>query len=171
MNPTIRRITSAILMALLLTTWYGSETVYAKEKGSDTDLATEIENDPQLTTLAYLIETVGLLDALEGTGPYVLFAPTNAAFDQVSESVRSELIRKENKARLEGLLLYHLYPGKQVALEGSKPQTLAMLNGKEATITKDGKDIKINGSKVQVPGKPLSNGILYKIDQVLKPEG
>ena len=171
MNPTIRRITTVILMALLLTVWYGSEAAYAKEKGSDADLVTEIENDPELTTLAYLIETAGLLDTLEGTGPYVLFAPTNAAFDKVSESVRSELIKKENQAQLEDVLLYHLYPRKQVALEGGKPQKLVMLNGKEAMITRNGKDIKINDSTIQISGKPLSNGTLYKIDQVLKPEG
>lgn len=171
MNPTIRRITSVILMALLLTVCYGSETAYAKEKESDIDLATEIENDPELTTLAYLIETAGLLDALEGTGPYVLFAPTNAVFDKVSESVRSELIKKENQPQLEDLLLYHLYSGKQLLIQGDKPQKLVMLNGKEATVTRHGKVIRINDSTIQISGKPLSNGTIYKIDQVLKQEG
>jgi uncharacterized surface protein with fasciclin (FAS1) repeats len=122
------------------------------------------------TTLVAAIKQAELVDALSNAGPFTVFAPTNEAFDKLPKGTVDDLMKPENKAKLQDILQYHVYVGiiKPEMLQDG--QTLNEVNGGNITIQKstDGK-ITINNSAHIVASIPASNGIIHVIDGVLLP--
>ena len=124
-------------------------------------------NDHQ--TLVAALKAADYVDALSNAGPFTVFAPTDAAFGQLPEGTVEDLVKPENKLKLQDILEYHVYVG--VIRESMIPGriTLNQVNGKNVTVTKAGNDIQVNGANV-VATVPASNGIIYVIDRVLLPD-
>lgn len=122
------------------------------------------------TTLVAAIKQAELVDALSNAGPFTVFAPTNEAFDKLPKGTVDDLMKPENKAKLQDILQYHVYVGiiKPEMLQDG--QTLNEVNGGNITIQKsaDGK-ITINNSAHILASIPASNGIIHVIDGVLLP--
>ncbi len=104
----------------------------------------------QFKTLCAALKAAGLVKALEGKGPFTVFAPTDAAFAKLPKGVLASLLKPENKAKLISILTYHVVKGKVMAAQvermknGAKVKTL---NGKDLTIhNKYG--VEINNAKV-----------------------
>jgi uncharacterized surface protein with fasciclin (FAS1) repeats len=121
------------------------------------------------TTLVAAVKAAELVDVLSNAGPFTVFAPTNAAFEQLPAGTVDDLLKPENKATLQDILQYH------VAVAVYKPemlrdgQTLGMANSGNTKISvKDGK-ISINGANI-IASVPASNGIVHVIDKVLLPQ-
>lgn len=121
------------------------------------------------STLVAAVQAAGLVDVLANTGPFTVFAPTNAAFDKLPAGTVSNLVKPENKEKLRDILQYH------VAVAVYKPdmlkdgQTLNMANGDNVKISiKDGK-IVLNGTATVIGTVPAANGIIHVIDTVLLP--
>src|SRR6185436_19051397 len=69
-------------------------------------------NSKDHTTLVAAVKAAGLVETLQGSGPFTVFAPTNEAFDMLPKGTVEMLVKPENKAKLTGILTYHVVAGK-----------------------------------------------------------
>jgi uncharacterized surface protein with fasciclin (FAS1) repeats len=126
-------------------------------------------NSPDHKTLVAALKAASYVDALSNAGPFTVFAPTDAAFAKLPEGTVDNLVKPENKDKLQNILEYHVYVGviRESMVNGS--MNLNQVNGKNVKLTKDGEKLKVNGSEILATVN-TSNGIIYVIDNVLLPE-
>ena len=130
-------------------------------------------NSKDHTTLVAAVKAAGLVDTLEGKGPFTVFAPTNAAFAKLPGAVDT-LVKPENKATLTRILTYHVVPGKLEASDLTDGKTLKTVEGEELTVKRSGDTVMIIDSKggsstVTIPNVNQSNGVIHVVDTVLMP--
>lgn len=126
------------------------------------------------TTLVAAVKAGGLVETLKGTGPFTVFAPTNAAFDKLPAGTVNTLVMPENKAKLATILTYHVVPGRLMAADLKDGQTLTTVEGEMLTVMKKGdmvmlKDTKGGMSNITIPNVVSSNGVTHVVDTVLMP--
>jgi uncharacterized surface protein with fasciclin (FAS1) repeats len=122
------------------------------------------------TTLVAAVKAAGLVETLKGTGPFTIFAPTNAAFAALPAGTVDGLLKPEKKADLTGILTYHVVAGSVKAADLKDGQKVKTLQGAELTVSiKDGK-VMINGANVTAADLAGSNGVVHVIDAVLMPK-
>lgn len=138
-------------------------------------------NSADHTTLVAAVKTAGLVDTLEGPGPFTVFAPTNEAFAKLPEGTVDNLLKPENKQMLVRILTYHVVPGRISAVElrkqikaGHGMAELKTVSGGTLTAAMDGNDIVLKDEKgetarVTIPNVFQSNGVIHVIDSVLLP--
>jgi len=121
------------------------------------------------TTLVTAVKAAGLVDVLSNTGPFTVFAPTNAAFEKLPAGTVEGLLKPDQKDALSNILEYHVYVGVIKTDQMHDGQVLNEVNGKNITISlKDGKYM-INGKATVIASIPASNGIIHVVDEVLLP--
>ena len=96
-------------------------------------------NSKDHTTLVAAVKAAGLVDTLEGKGPFTVFAPTNAAFGKLPAGTVDTLVKPENKATLTKILTYHVVPGKLEASDLTDGKKLKTVEGEELTVKKVGR--------------------------------
>jgi uncharacterized surface protein with fasciclin (FAS1) repeats len=134
------------------------------------DVVKVAAGSPDHTTLVAAVKKAELVDALSNAGPFTVFAPVNAAFDKLPAGTVDDLMKTENKEKLQDILQYHVYVGSLNTNLMQDGQTLNQVNGGNITISKDAEGkIKINNSATIVASIPASNGIIHVIDAVLLP--
>ncbi len=121
------------------------------------------------TTLVAAVKQAELVDALSNAGPFTVFAPTNAAFDKLPKGTVEDLIKPENKEKLQDILQYHVYVGSLKTDLMQDGQTLNQVNGGNITISKKDGKVVINNTATVIASIPASNGIIHVIDAVLVP--
>jgi uncharacterized surface protein with fasciclin (FAS1) repeats len=131
-------------------------------------------NSKDHTTLVAAVKAAGLVDTLEGKGPFTVFAPTNAAFGKLPAGTVDTLVKPENKATLTKILTYHVVAGKLDASDLTDGKKLKTVEGEELTVKKaDGKvmivDAKGGSSTVTISNVHQSNGVIHVVDTVLMP--
>ena len=129
-----------------------------------------------VSTLVAAVKQAGLVETLSGPGPFTVFAPTNAAFDKLPKGAVEGLMKPESKAKLAGVLTYHVIAGRLVAADLKDGQELTTVNGEKLKVTvKDGKVMIGNGkdapATVQIADVISSNGVTHIIDTVILPVG
>lgn len=124
--------------------------------------------DSQFSTLVTAIKAAGLVDTLNGPGPFTVFAPTDEAFAKLPAGTLEDLLKPENKAKLAAILTYHVVPGKVMAadVKTSMPKTV---NGKALDIKVSDDGVTVNKAKVVKTDIPASNGVIHVVDTVLLP--
>ncbi len=133
--------------------------------------ATAASNNPALTTLVAAVKAAGLVDTLNGPGPFTIFAPINSAFEKLPAGTVETLVKPENKDKLTSILTYHVIAGKKLSsADLAKMPTLTTINGKTLTISVSGKTVTINGQvKTVLADVQVANGTVFLIDSVLLP--
>ena len=126
-------------------------------------------SSPDHTTLVKAVQAAGLVDALSNPGPFTVFAPTNAAFDQLPAGTVENLLKPENKDALVDILQYHVIVGVYNAESLTDGQEIGQVNGDQITISKKDGKIMVNGKATVVASIPASNGVVHVIDAVLLP--
>jgi uncharacterized surface protein with fasciclin (FAS1) repeats len=133
------------------------------------------------TTLVAAVKAAGLVDTLEGPGPFTVFAPTNEAFEKLPPGTVDTLLKPENKDQLVKVLTYHVVAGKISAQDlidqikaGDGKATLTTVEGEPLTASlMDGKvmltDAKGGMATVTIPDVYQSNGVIHVVDAVLLP--
>jgi uncharacterized surface protein with fasciclin (FAS1) repeats len=126
------------------------------------------------TTLVAAVKAAGLVDTLEGKGPFTVFAPTNAAFGKLPAGTVDNLVKPENKPALTKILTYHVVAGRLAASDLTDGKKLRTVEGEELTVKNaDGKtwivDAKGNSSMVTISNVNQSNGVIHVVDTVLMP--
>jgi len=133
------------------------------------------------TTLVAAVKAGGLVDTLSGTGPFTVFAPTNAAFAALPAGTVDTLLKPENKAQLQSVLTYHVVPGKLMAKDvlaaitagGGKAVVTTVQGGKLTASVMGGKvmltDAKDRMAHVTAADLDTTNGVIHVVDSVLLP--
>ncbi len=121
------------------------------------------------TTLVEAVKAAELVDALSNAGPFTVFAPTNAAFEQLPAGTVEGLLKPEKKDDLANILEYHVSLGVFKVENLTDGQIIGQVNGGNITVSlKDGK-VVLNGKATIVASVPASNGLVHVIDGVLLP--
>ena len=119
------------------------------------------------STLVAALSAAGLVETLQGTGPFTVFAPTNEAFAALPAGVLDKLLLPENKDTLAKILTYHVVPGQVLAADVTDGD-VATVEGQAVTLsTADG--VTVNGAKVITADVMGSNGVIHVIDAVILP--
>ena len=125
-----------------------------------------IAADPELSTLSKLISDAGLTQTLSGTGPFTVFAPTNAAFKNVPAKTMDELAK--NKELLSQVLTFHVVPAKAMAAD-VKQGNVKSVNGTNLALSKAGAYVTVEDAVVTKADLAATNGVVHVIDRVLMP--
>lgn len=161
-----RKISILFTIVMLFATIQGA--TWAKPQSNIVQIAS---SDKQFSTLVTALQAAGLVDTLEGAGPFTVFAPTNDAFSKLPAGTLDTLLKPENKQMLVDILTYHVTPGKIDSKQVAKlnGQEIKMVNGKPAKIqVKDGK-VFIDNAQIITTDIMASNGIVHVIDAVILP--
>lgn len=148
-------------------------------QGTIVDVAVGNED---FSTLVAALKAADLVSALQGEGPFTVFAPTNDAFAKIASATFSSLLEVKNKKALANILTYHVIPGNLMAADvvaalkkGNGKVELKALNGQMITVMeKDGKiwlkDTNGNYSEIVATDVKASNGVIHVIDTVVMPK-
>jgi len=119
-------------------------------------------------TLVAAVKAADLVKTLQGPGPFTVFAPNDEAFAKLPKGTVEDLIKPENKAKLTGILTYHVVSGKVMAAD-VKTMKAKTVNGQELDIKVADGEVTVNGAKVIKTDIAASNGVIHVIDSVLMP--
>jgi uncharacterized surface protein with fasciclin (FAS1) repeats len=139
-------------------------------------------NSADHTTLVAAVKAAGLVDTLEGPGPFTVFAPTNQAFDKLPAGTVDSLLKPENKSLLTKVLTYHVVTGrlsssdllKKIRDGNGTAELTTVEGGKLWVMLHDGKHIMLKDEKggtalVTIANVFQSNGVIHVIDTVVMP--
>ena len=119
-------------------------------------------------TLVAAVKAAGLVETLQGTGPFTVFAPTDEAFAKLPKGTVEDLLKPENKQKLVAILTYHVVPGKVMAAD-VKTMKAKTVNGKELSlVVADGK-VTVDKATVVKTDVAAKNGVIHVIDTVILP--
>jgi len=140
-------------------------------------------NSRDHTTLVAAVKAAGLVETLQGKGPFTVFAPVNAAFDALPAGTVESLLKPENKAALAKVLTYHVVPGRLTAMEldkliaqGHGAAELTTASGGKLWVMKNGdrnitiKDEAGATADISIYDVMQSNGVIHSVDRVLTPK-
>ncbi len=139
-------------------------------------------NSKDHTTLVAAVKAADLVETLSSTGPFTVFAPTNAAFAKLPKGTVDNLLKAENKKSLQTVLTYHVISGKISAADvvaaikkGGGKFVAKTVAGDNLTFSLKGKKVQItdaSGGKafVTIADVNQSNGVIHVIDKVLLPK-
>lgn len=177
--------------AFLALTVFATTTIFAQEKTvtvggapmyPSKNIIENAVNSKDHTTLVAAVKAAGLVETLEGKGPFTVFAPTNEAFNKLPKGTVETLLKPENKKMLQGILTYHVVAGKWNASDiaaaikkGGGKATLKTVSGGTLTAWMKGSslyltDEKGGSSKVTIADVNQSNGVIHVVDTVLMPK-
>ena len=138
-------------------------------------------NSKDHTTLVAAVTAAGLVETLQGEGPFTVFAPTNKAFDKLPKGTVETLLKPENKEKLQAVLTYHVVAGKVSSMDlvkmikdGMGKAELTTVNGGKLTAMLKGKKVQLkdaagNISTVTIADVNQSNGVIHVVDTVVLP--
>ncbi len=134
------------------------------------------------STVVTAVKAADLVSALQGEGPFTVFAPTNAAFGKIDKPTLGSLLQPENKAALANILTYHVVPSKLMASDvvaalkkNNGKVEVKGLNGHVLSVmSKDDKiwikDQQGNYSEIVATDVKADNGVIHVIDTVVMPK-
>lgn len=126
-------------------------------------------NHGSFKTLVAAVTAAELGETLSGKGPFTVFAPLDEAFASLPAGTVESLIEPANKAKLQGILTYHVVAGKVMSTDLSDGMKAKTVNGAEITIhLKDGK-VLVNDAEVVVANVETDNGVIHVINKVILP--
>jgi uncharacterized surface protein with fasciclin (FAS1) repeats len=131
------------------------------------DIVAVASGNPDFSTLVAAIQAAGLVETLQGDGPFTVFAPTNAAFEALPAGLLEKLLLPENVAALTAILTYHVVAGQVMSTDVTAGE-VATVEGSTIAITTDG-GVKVNGANVVAVDVAASNGVIHVIDAVIVP--
>jgi uncharacterized surface protein with fasciclin (FAS1) repeats len=186
-----KKLSLAAILAFAVTGMFTASTANAQMKDPDVggaamypskNIIENAVNSKDHTTLVAAVKAAGLVETLEGKGPFTVFAPTNEAFDKLPAGTVDTLLKPENKDTLVKILTYHVVAGKVSSKElvkmikaGNGKAELKTVSGGMLTATlMDGKvmltDEKGGMATVTIADVYQSNGVIHVIDAVLLPK-
>ena len=118
-------------------------------------------------TLVAAVTAAGLGGTLSGTGPFTVFAPSDAAFAKLPAGTVEALLA--DLPKLTAILTYHVVPGKLLAADVVKSQSLKTVQGQNLAVTVNG-GVKINEAHVTQADIVTDNGVIHVIDSVVLPQ-
>jgi len=140
---------------------------------ANADVATVVDtaiSNGGFTVLVEALQTANLVDALNGTGPFTVFAPTDAAFASLLGDLKVTKAELLARADLADILKYHVISGSKVMSSAlAATQDVTTLEGSSLTVTKTGSVVKAGSATVGTADLACSNGVIHVVDAVLLP--
>lgn len=138
---------------------------------AEKDIVDNAVNSKDHTTVVAAVKAAGLVETLKSAGPFTVFAPTNAAFAKLPAGTVETLVMPENKAKLTGILTYHVVPGAYRSTDIKDGMVLKTVNGQSIKFTmKDGSWWINESAMVEIADVISSNGVTHVINTVLMPK-
>lgn len=144
-----------------------AETTEAPAEMSTGDIVAVASSTEGFSTLVAAIQAAGLVETLQGDGPFTVFAPTDDAFAALPAGVLDKLLLPENVEVLKSILTYHVVPSLVMSADVTAGD-VATVEGSTIKIATDG-GVTVNGAMVTTVDVTASNGVIHAIDQVLVP--
>lgn len=133
------------------------------------DIVTTAGEAGSFQTLVAALKAAGLVETLQGPGPFTVFAPSDEAFAKLPAGTVETLLKPENKQQLSAVLTYHVVSGKVMAADVVKLTAAATVNGQRVDVKVDGDKVQIDQARVVATDIACSNGVIHVIDQVILP--
>jgi uncharacterized surface protein with fasciclin (FAS1) repeats len=174
--------TAIVAFAVVGTAFAADPMVGGAAMSANKNIVQNAMNSKDHTTLVAAVKAGGLVDTLEGKGPFTVFAPTNEAFSALPDGTVDNLLKPENKKELDKILTYHVVPGKldseaidRDIKKGDGKATLKTVEGGTLTLTGSGKDLMVTDekgdtAKVTIANVDQSNGVIMVVNKVLMPD-
>ena len=133
------------------------------------DIVAVASSNSDFSTLVAALTAAELVEALQGAGPFTVFAPNNAAFAKLPAGTVDDLLKPENKAKLTAILKNHVVSGKVMAAD-VKAGPVPTLGGGDVVIAVEGGGVKYGDAMVIGTDVLASNGVIHVIDTVVVPD-
>ena len=172
----------AALIAVSATTAMAQVMVGGAAMYPTKDIIDNAVNSKDHTTLVAAVKAAGLVETLKGTGPFTVFAPTNAAFAALPAGTVDTLLKPESKPALTKVLTYHVVAGKMdaasltkaIAAGGGKAMLKTVSGGTLTAMSSGGTVMVMDESggtaNVSIADVTQSNGVIHVVDKVLLPK-
>jgi uncharacterized surface protein with fasciclin (FAS1) repeats len=159
----------AVVAALLLFV----APVAAQDMDDDPGTIVEIaQGNEDFSTLVAALQAAGLVETLQGEGPFTVFAPTNAAFEKLPDGTLESLLEEENREQLTSILTYHVVGAKAMAGDVVGMDEAGTVQGSAVQIMVEDGTVMLQGDNtatVTATDIEASNGVIHVIDTVLMP--
>ena len=166
----VRRIARAIgLTVMLLGMMVVGSPQTAKAQAQQDIVDTAIAAG-SFKTLVAAIQAAGSVETLKGPGPFTVFAPTDEAFAKLPAGTLENLLKPENKAKLQGILTYHVVSGKVLAADVMRMTSAKTVNGQRVSIAAKNGTVKVDNAEVVKTDIATSNGVIHVINAVVLPK-
>jgi uncharacterized surface protein with fasciclin (FAS1) repeats len=181
MNRKILAAFAVMALAIAAVAAMNNPVVGGQEMYPTKNIVENAVNSSDHTTLVAAVKAAGLVETLEGPGPFTVFAPTNEAFAKLPAGTVDTLLKPENKATLTKVLTYHVVAGRlsahdlmKMIKEGKGTAELTTVEGGKLWVTQTGKTITLKDEKggtatVTIANVFQSNGVIHVIDSVVMP--
>lgn len=126
-------------------------------------------SDKNFSTLVQALKVGDLVETLQGEGPFTVFAPTNDAFDRLPEGTLEDLMKPENKGKLQDILKHHVVKGRQMSKSVATKSTISPMGGSSLKIQAKGDRVRIGEATIRQMDLDAENGVVHAIDRVLLP--
>ncbi len=134
------------------------------------DIVDVAASNGSFNTLVAAVKAAGLVDTLKGKGPFTVFAPTDAAFAKLPAGTVADLLKPENKAKLQAILTYHVLSGRVASGDiAGKTLSVATVQGSNVSVNAT-KGVMVDNATVTKADIEASNGIIHVIDTVILPK-
>jgi transforming growth factor-beta-induced protein len=140
------------------------------EEEAEKDIVDTAVEASSFTTLAAALNAADLVETLKGEGPFTVFAPTDDAFKKLPAGALEDLLKPENKHKLQAILKHHVVAGAVMAAEVTKLKSAKTVLGQELTIAVKDDKVMVDGATVTQADIECSNGVIHVIDTVLMPK-
>jgi uncharacterized surface protein with fasciclin (FAS1) repeats len=144
---------------------HGAASTQAKSK----DLVALASGAENFKTLVAAVKAAGLVETLQGDGPFTVFAPTDEAFAKLPAGTVENLLKPENREQLAAILKYHVVPGKVLAAD-VKTMQAKTVQGQSVSIKVLDAGVTVDGAKVVKTDLLAANGVIHVIDAVIMPK-
>ena len=181
MNRKIFAVLVVMAMAIAAFAGMNNPVVGGQEMYPTKNIIENAVNSADHTMLVAAVKAAGLVETLEGAGPFTVFAPTNEAFNKLPAGTVETLLKPENKATLSKVLTYHVVAGRfsaqdlmKMIKEGNGKAELTTVEGGKLWAMQNGKTIVLKDEKgdtatVTIANVFQSNGVIHVIDAVVMP--
>jgi transforming growth factor-beta-induced protein len=157
---------AAIVAAMAITGTAATMSAAAADK----DIVDTAVAAGSFNTLAKALQAADLVGTLKGTGPFTVFAPTDAAFAKLPAGTLEALLKPENKTKLQRILKSHVIAGKVMAADAVKASSAKAVSGDTLTIASRDGGVTVDGAKVVKTDIATTNGVIHVIDSVILPK-
>lgn len=161
------KTTHILALLALLTSTLTMPMAKAGEKPGD--IVAVASGAGSFNTLVAAVKAAGLVETLQGKGPFTVFAPTDKAFAKLPAGTLESLLKPENKEKLVAILTYHVVPGKVMAAD-VKTMKAKTVNGAILGIRVEDSAVTVDNAKVVKTDVAASNGVIHVIDTVVLPK-
>ena len=143
--------------------------VAADDSSSPGNIIVVASGAGSFNTLVAAVKAAGLVETLQGKGPFTVFAPTDEAFAKLPPGTVDDLLKPENKEKLVAILTYHVLPGKVMAAD-ARTMKAKTVNGKDLNVKVEDGQVMVDDAKIVKADILASNGVIHVIDTVVLPK-